>query len=107
MDNTVCCDGNDAFHILKCQPIPDYSKPECLVRCPKPPYRLFHVVFGNLPHLASHIRGAVVDGLHHKHTAEDVAHSAISDNRVASDSADAYNFQPGAVTVKKMDNIHV
>ena len=34
MDNTVCCDGNDAFHILKCQPIPDYSKPECLVRCP-------------------------------------------------------------------------
>ena len=65
------------------------------------------ISFVLLPHLPSRVGEMMVDGLDHKHTAEDVGHSAVPDYRVVADSGDALNLQPCAVTVEKMDNLHV
>jgi hypothetical protein len=103
----VCGSGYDTLHILQCQFSLDYSLTESSVGCPKALDSLFQVVLGYLPHLPSRIGEMMVDGLDHKHTAEDVGHSAVPDYRVVADSGDALNLQPCAVTVEKMDNLHV
>lgn len=107
MDDTVCGCRYDTLHILQCQfPLYD-SPPKSFICSPKALYCPFHVVLGNLPYLTFRIREAVVDGLDHKYPAKYVGHSAVSDNRVLADSADAYYLQPGAVTVEQTYDLHV
>ena len=67
MDDTMCGDGYDTLHILQCQFSLVYSLTESPVEM-------------------------MVDGLDHKHTAEDVGHSAVPDYRVVADSGDAFNL---------------
>ena len=92
MDDTMCGDGYDTLHILQCQFSIVYSLTESPVGCPKALDGLFHVVLGNLPHLTFRVGEMMVDGLDHKHTAEDVGHSAVPDYRVVADSGDAFNL---------------
>ncbi len=80
--------GYDTLHILQCQFSLDYSLTESSVGCPKALDSLFQVVLGYLPHLPSRVGEMMVDGLDHKHTAEDVGHSAVPDYRVVADSGD-------------------
>ena len=107
MDDTVCGGGYDTLHVFKCQFSLTYPFTEIPIYCPKGLDGLLHVVLGNLPHLSPRVRKVVMDGLDHKHTAEDAGHPAVPDNRVVADSADAFNLQPGTVTVEKTDYLHV
>ena len=107
MDDTMCGGGYDTLHVFQCQFSLAYPFTEIPVRCPQSLDGLLHVVLGNLPHLPPRVREVVVDGLDHKHTAEDAGHPAVPDNRVVADSADTFNLQPCSVTVEKMDYLHV